>query len=105
MYAVIEDSGKQFKVEKNSEILVDVRDIEPGSTIVFPRVVAVGENGDVLTDPERLGSFKVAGTVLRLEKGPKVVVRTFKRRKKLRRKKGYRAKYLRVKITEISEKE
>ena len=103
MYAVIEDSGRQFKVEKNSEILIDLRDAEAGSDIVFERVLALGgEDGALKTDDKALAKCKVKGSVLGVAKGPKVVIGKFKRRKNMRRKSGQRQKYLRVRITDIS---
>lgn len=103
MYAIIEDSGKQFKVEENSEILVDLRDADPGETIEFTNIVALGDDGAIETDSKLLEKYKVAGIVRSSEKGDKIVVGKFKRRKKMRRRQGHRQKYLRVQITEISE--
>ena len=104
MYAVIEDSGRQFKVEKNSEILIDLRDAEAGSDIVFDRILAVGgDDGTLKTDAKALAKCKVKGAVLGVAKGVKVVIGKFKRRKNMRRKTGHRQKYLRVRITDIAE--
>jgi len=102
MYAVIEDSGRQYKVEENSEIHIDLREADPGDTIEFQHVVALGDKGTVETDRKTLESCKVAGTVEAVEKGDKIIVGKFKRRKKIRRKQGHRHTYLRVRITGIS---
>ena len=99
MYAIIQDSGRQYKVEKNTEILIDYRDAEEGGEMVFDSVVAL-KNKDKLETGS--STTKVTGTVLGVEKGEKIVIRKFKRRKKMRRKTGHRQKYLRVKINEIS---
>ena len=44
---------------------------------------------------------KVVATVLGEQKGPKVVVRKFKRRKNYRRKQGHRQRYTRIRIEAI----
>ena len=38
MYAIIADSGKQFKVEEGLELEVDLRDADEGEEITFDRV-------------------------------------------------------------------
>ena len=103
MYAVIEDSGKQYKVEENSEILIDLRDAKPGEKIEFLNVIALGDDGTVETDKKVLEKCKVTGTVQNIEKGDKIIVGKFKRRKKMRRKTGHRQQYLLVQITGISQ--
>lgn len=102
MYAIIEDSGKQFKVEKDNEILVDIRDVEVGGEIVFDKVVAIGNDGSLETQTSRLKKVKVIGAVIRFEKGKKINIGKFKRRKKYHKRQGHRHKYIRVRIAEIS---
>jgi len=43
MYAIIEDSGTQIKVQKGDVVDIDLRDAADGSTITFDRVLAVGD--------------------------------------------------------------
>ena len=102
MYAVIEDSGKQFKVGENSEILIDLRDAKPGEKIEFSNVIALEDKGTVETDRKVLEKCKVTGTIRDIKKGDKIIIGKFKRRKKMRRKTGHRQKYLLVQITGIS---
>jgi large subunit ribosomal protein L21 len=102
MYAIIEDSGQQFKVKENDEIRVDLRDVKTGDKIVFENVIAISDKGSVKTDKDSLKKSKVIGSVEAVEKGDKVIVGVFKRRKNFRKRNGHRQKYLRVKIKEIS---
>ena len=47
MYAIIADSGRQYKVEEGQEVTIDFRDLAPGEEITFERVLAVsGEKGE-----------------------------------------------------------
>ncbi|MFH1707312.1 MAG: 50S ribosomal protein L21 [Planctomycetota bacterium] len=102
MYAVIEDSGRQFKVEKNSVILVDLREAEAGGQIVFDRVIALsGDKGFRTGNP--INGCSVTGTVIRQEKAAKIIIGKFKRRKDYRRTQGHRQGYLRVRIDSIKD--
>lgn len=101
MYAIIADSGKQFKVEAGQRLEIDLRDAKEGDTITFDRVLAVsGEAGFRLGLPLVAGvsvEAKVLGTV----KGEKLVVQKFRRRKNSRRRTGHRQKYTAVVIEKI----
>ena len=41
MYAIIADSGQQYKVEEGQELEVDYRDVPKGEELTFDRVLAV----------------------------------------------------------------
>ena len=104
MYAIIEDSGTQFKVTSGDRIRIDRAYDENEKTIKFDRVLLVG-GGD--GDKPRLGNPLVGGAtvtadVIGLAKGPKIVIQKYKRRKGYHKKIGHRQRYLRVKITGIN---
>ena len=102
MYAIIEDSGQQFRVQEGDEIEVDTRQAEPGSAITFDRVVLIGGGKETLVGKPHVEGANVAGEVLGQTKGPKHEVYKFKRRKKSRRHVGHRQKFLSVRITKIT---
>ena len=102
MYAIIKDSGKQFKVEEGQELEIDFRDAEPGSKIEFDTVLAVsGDDGLKLGTPSLEGA-SVMAEVVETTKGPKITVVKFRRRKNSKRKTGHRQKYTTVKIEKIN---
>ena len=103
MYAVIEDSGRQFRVTEGDVVDVDLRDLaEDTQQIEFDRVLFVGNDGDVkIGTPVVDGAKVVAEVVDPLAKGPKVFIHKWRRRKNMRRRTGHRQKYLRVKVTQI----
>ena len=104
MYAIIEDSGSQFKVGKGDIIRVDLRDLaENQTTIDFDRVLLVGgeESAAKIGEPY-VGGAKVTAEVLTEVKGDKITIIKFKRRKNYRRKKGHRQRFLRVRVTDIA---
>ncbi|MEC9094531.1 MAG: 50S ribosomal protein L21 [Planctomycetota bacterium] len=101
MYAIIKDSGKQFKVEEGQELEIDFRDAEPGAKIEFDTVLAVsGDDGLKLGTP-LLDGASVMAEVVETTKGPKITIVKFRRRKNSKRKTGHRQKYTTVKIEKI----
>ncbi len=104
MYAVIEDSGTQFKVSEGDIIRVDLRqgDDTPDA-IEFDRVLLVSDGeGDTRLGRPVLDGAKVSADVLTEVRGDKVTIIKFRRRKGYRRKKGHRQRFLRVRITGIA---
>ncbi|MBO7680097.1 MAG: 50S ribosomal protein L21 [Thermoguttaceae bacterium] len=102
MYAIFRDGGHQYKAEVGKEMYVDVRDIEPGTDLVFDDVLAIsdGEGNGTLGQPSVAGA-KVVAEVMCKAKGPKLVIRWFRRRKNSRKKTGHRQTYIKIKIKEI----
>ena len=101
MYAIIADSGRQYKVEEGQEVTIDFRDLAVGEEITFDRVLAVsGEKGMQLGQPTLEGAV-VKAEVLGPTMGPKLIVQKFRRRKNSRRKTGHRQQSLKVRIAKI----
>ncbi len=101
MYAIISDSGKQFKVEEGQELDVDFREAAKGDELKFERVLAVsGDDGLKLGSPVVDGA-SVTAEVLGVQQGEKLVVQKIRRRKNSRRKTGHRQMYTRVRIGKI----
>ncbi len=103
MYAVIEDSGQQFRVNEGDVLLIDLRDLADGTKkIEFDRVLLVSADGDVKIGTPLVKGAKVVGEVIDpLAKGRKVYIYHWRRRKNSRTKKGHRQKYIQVRITQI----
>src|SRR5688500_9399947 len=103
MYAIIEESGKQFKVTSGDTILID-REVSPDAkTVTFDRVLLVGGGeGAATIGAPILAGATVTADVLGPEKGPKIRIYKIKRRKGYRRKIGHRQGYVRVKVTGIN---
>ena len=103
MYAVIEDSGQQFRVSEGDVLKVDVRNLKEGAKkVAFDRILLVSGDGDVKIGTPLVDGAKVEAEILdpRLA-GPKVHAYKLRRRKASRRKVGHRQKYLQVRITKI----
>ena len=103
MYAVIEDSGSQFRVAEGDVIDIDLREVSgEGAKVVFDRVLLVRNDKDIKIGTPIVKGAKVSAEVVDPEaKGPKVHSYYLRRRKASRKKTGHRQKYLRVRITGI----
>ncbi|MDY6913173.1 MAG: 50S ribosomal protein L21 [Planctomycetota bacterium] len=103
MYAIIEDSGQQFRVSEGDVLNVDTRELaEKAKEIEFDRVLLVSDDGNAKVGAPLLAKAKVLAEIIESEaKGLKVYAAVWRRRKNSRRRVGHRQKYLRVRITKI----
>ena len=101
MYAIIEDGGRQIKVEEGQEIEVDYRGLPRGEEVKFDRVLAYRDDEGLKLGQPALDSAAVTAQVLGVGRGPKLVIQKLRRRKHSRRKAGHRQLYTRVKIQKI----
>ena len=106
MYAIIEDSGRQFQVEEGQELDLDYRELSAGTEFTIDRVLAYRDDENFKIGQPTLDGFKVTAQVVtdpkEPVKGPKLVVQKMRRRKNYRRKTGHRQIYTRVKIVKIA---
>lgn len=101
MYAIIEDSGSQFKVGKGDVIRIDLRQgEEQPDTVEFDRVLMIGGEQPRIGTPY-VDGVTVKADVVSDEESEKVTIFKFRRRKNYRRKIGHRQEFLKVKVTDI----
>lgn len=101
MYAIIEDSGRQFKVAEGERIDVDLRPAKAGDSIKFDKVLFVAGETPRVGAPYVEGAA-VVGSVEQQVKAEKLISYKYQRREPYHRKVGHRQQYLRVKITQIA---
>jgi large subunit ribosomal protein L21 len=102
MYAIIEDSGRQFKVTSGDRILIDRPYDENAKQIRFDRVLLVAGEGSPKVGAPLVAGATVSADVIGPAKGPKIDIQKYKRRKGYSRTWGHRQKYTEVRITGIS---
>ena len=105
MYAIIEDSGTQIKVQKGDVIDIDLRDAADGSTLTFDKVLAVGNvagGAAAKIGMPYLSGASVTAKVLGEADGPKVLVGKYKRRKGFRKSIGHKQHYTRIEVLAIN---
>ena len=103
MFAIIQSGGRQVKVTPGAVITVDRIDgAEPGQEVSIDQVIVLEkEGGEVLAGSPYVANVKVLGVIDGESRGPKIRVFKKKRRKGMRRTKGHRSTYTRVRITDI----
>jgi len=101
MYAVIENGGKQYRVELGAELELDQLAADPGARIDIGRVLLVADGDGALVGTPVVEGAKVTAEVLRPTRGDKVIV--FKYRPKARRrvKHGHRQDLTVVRVADI----
>lgn len=102
MYAVIKTGGKQYRVAKGDTLRVEKLVGETGKTIEFTDVLLVADGDKFRIGAPLVKGAKVTAEVLGQEKGEKLIVFKFRRRKAYRKKTGHRQTYTALKITGIS---
>tara|TARA_A100001011_G_scaffold69736_1_gene71281 strand:+ start:6008 stop:6427 length:420 start_codon:yes stop_codon:yes gene_type:complete len=104
MNAIVEISGKQFKVEKDSKLFVHRVQGKEGDKITFDNVLML-DNGSKITlgNPIVTGA-SVQAKILKHLKDDKVIVFKKKRRKGYKVKNGHRQALTEILIEKVSEK-
>lgn len=101
MYAVIQTGGKQYRVAPGDTIEVEVLSGDIGSAIELEGVLAVsGDDGSLRAGSELTGA-KIKATITGHDRGNKVIVFKFKRKKQYKRTIGHRQNYTRLRVDEI----
>ena len=101
MYAIVDISGKQFRVEKGQELKVPFSGGESGTNVQYDRVLLVGEEAGTRIGQPVVAGAQVDATILSHGREKKIIVFKFKRRKGYRRKRGHRQDYTLMRINDI----
>lgn len=102
MYAIIETGGKQFRVRPDARVRVPSLAGEPGDRVTFDRVLAASDGESLRPGSPLVDGARVVGEIVRHGRAKKIVVFTFKRRHRFRRKRGHRQDFTEVAIREIA---
>jgi large subunit ribosomal protein L21 len=107
MYAVIEQGGKQEKVEEGDRIMIELVDAEPqAGTVVFDKVLFVSDGkkfriGAPYVDAATVEASFETTAADSIVKGKKLYPTHLRRRKNSRKRTGHRQKYMEVTVTKI----
>ena len=102
MYAIIQSAGHQVKVTPGSVATVAGTVAEAGANVTLDQVLLVEKDGgEILAGAPFVANAKILAVVEGEARGPKIRVFKKKRRKGMRRTKGHRAVYTRVRIKDI----
>jgi large subunit ribosomal protein L21 len=102
VFAIIQSGGRQVKVAPGEVITVDRVQAEAGDEVTIDQVLVLEKDGgEVLTGAPYVANVKIVGVVDGESRGEKIRVFKKKRRKGMRRTKGHRATYTRIRIKDI----
>jgi large subunit ribosomal protein L21 len=102
MHAVVLSRGRQLRVSPGGWTLLDGTVGSPGAGLALEQVLLVEKDeGEILVGAPFVADARVVAVVEGEARGPKIRVFKKKRRKGMRRTKGHRARYTRVRIKEI----
>ena len=102
MYAIALISGKQFKVEVGSTIVVDRLSAEAGEEVTFPVMLTVDDSKVKAGNPV-IKDVVVKAKVLSHVQDKKITVFKYKPKKNERKKQGHRQPYTKITIESIGQ--
>jgi large subunit ribosomal protein L21 len=95
MHAIIETGGKQYRVAPGDVIRVEKLAGEIGSEIELTAKAAFQEGGELVS------GGRVKATIMGNDRGDKIIVFKFKRKKQYKKTIGHRQSFTEVKVGEI----
>jgi len=104
MNAIVEISGKQFKVEKDTKLFVNRLDAKEGDKVTFDNVLLLDNGSKVVVGKPTVKDATVEAKVLKHLKDDKVIVFKKKRRKGYKVKNGHRQALTEIIVEKVSEK-
>ena len=101
MFAVFKSGGKQHRVSEGEVVRLELIDAEPGASVDFDEVLLVAEGDNVTVGAPYVAGGKVTAEVVGHDRGDKIRIIKFRRRKHYMRRAGHRQWYTDVRITGI----
>ena len=102
MYAIVNISGKQFKVISGARIRVPKQDGKTGSIVTFDQVLLIKDGDDTEIGAPTLRGASVTGTIVDHGRDKKILVYKKKRRKGYQRKNGHRQWFTEIEFNKIN---
>jgi large subunit ribosomal protein L21 len=106
MYAVIKTGGKQYRVAQGDRLRVEKLAGNVGDTVSLGEVLLVGGTGTggdgVKVGAPLVSGAKVEAKIIAQDRGKKIIIFKFRRRKNYRRKTGHRQPFTALEITGIT---
>jgi large subunit ribosomal protein L21 len=101
MFAVIRTGGKQYRVTPNAVLKIEKLEAEPGSTVTFTDVLAVGGEGNLTLGGPTVPGASVTATVIAQDRLDKIIIFKKRRRQNSRRRNGHRQHVTVLRVADI----
>ncbi|WP_457913812.1 50S ribosomal protein L21 [Candidatus Gillettellia adelgis] len=102
MYAVFQSGGKQHRVSENQTIRLEKLDIAIGKTVEFTHVLMIVHGDNIKIGTPFVDGGKINATVIAHDRGEKIKIIKFRRRKHYRKQQGHRQHFIHLKINSIN---
>jgi large subunit ribosomal protein L21 len=100
MYAIVKTGGKQYRVERGQQLLVERLAVAEGADVALEPILYRSE--EAVFDKAGLKDVTVTARVVAHERGEKLRVFKFKPKRGYKRRNGHRQDLTRIEVTEIS---
>jgi large subunit ribosomal protein L21 len=104
-YAIFKTGGKQYQAVVGKTVAIEKIDAKEGESVKFDAVLLRKMVDDAGKESVEIGQpflkTPVQASILKHERGPKIIIFHFKRRKKYKRKSGHRQPFTVVRIESI----
>ena len=101
MYAIVKSGGKQYRVEEDTNIVVDHIQAEVGDEIILKDVLLLNIDGDTKVGTPHVHGARVVTKVLRQFKDEKIDGFTYKPKKNVARRYGHRQMMTELSVEKI----
>jgi len=101
MYAVIQTGGKQYRVSQGDLITIEKLTGVAGDRVEIASVLLIAEGNQVIVGQPQLERARVVATIVRQDRGPKVLIYKHKRRKGYQKRQGHRQSQTLLRVHEI----
>jgi large subunit ribosomal protein L21 len=101
MFAIIRTGGKQYRVTPEAVLKVEKLAAEPGATVTFTDVLALGADGALTLGSPVVAGASVTATVIAQDRADKIIVFKKRRRQNSRRKNGHRQHVTVLRVADI----
>ena len=102
MFAVLKSGGKQYKVQKDSKLLIEKIDGKTGDEVLLNNVLMIGDGEKLNIGSPEINDAGVLAEVIKQTRGPKITIIYKRRRKNSRRKQGHKQDLTLIKIKDIA---
>jgi len=99
MYAIVRVGGKQYRVEKGDQLVVDRMHEEEGAKVALEPLLF--RSDDTVFDADGLAKVKVEAVVRSHQRGEKIRIRKFKPKRGYQRRAGHRSEQTVLEIADI----
>lgn len=102
MYAIIECGGRQYRAEEGATLQVEKLPHQVGEQLVLDKVLLFANGEEVKIGQPTITGVSVKATVVHQIKGKKIFVWKYTPKQRIRRRKGHRQNYTRLRVDAIT---